>query len=91
MKKFVVGILTVVLVFTIGTTIAFASGTGQRRGCGFTDRDGDRICDYAGPDCGYIDENEDGVCDHYENRVRPQGGRGYGCGRGNGYGRGCGR
>ena len=64
MKKLVAGILTVILVVTIGTTTVFAAGAGRGNHCGygrnsggctasqtgycFRDADGDGICDYCG-------------------------------------------
>lgn len=78
-KKTVIGVLSTVLVLSIGVTSAFASS--PEHGQNFTDTNDDGVCDYAGNGYGctdadhgthchnghgknFTDENGDGVCDN---------------------------
>ena len=72
MKKFLVVLSTAALVFSMGTTGAFAAVTG--RGQHYVDANGDRICDHyygctmndtEGKGNNFIDADGDGICDHY--------------------------
>ncbi|MDU5209327.1 MAG: hypothetical protein E6441_08675 [Clostridium sp.] len=84
MKKTLIGILTTVMVLSIGVTSAFA--VSSRAGENFVDADGNGICDNYDEKQNingknYIDEDNDGVCDNYNSdngqgqRKRFRGGR----------------
>lgn len=90
MKKTLIGVLTIVIVLTIGVTSAFA--VSSRAGENFVDDDGNGICDNYKEnqkndvsqnisDKNFIDEDNDGICDNYTSgkeqgqRKRFQGGR----------------
>lgn len=79
MKRFV-RILTMALIFSVGSTTVIAAKSQQRRN--YVDEDGDGVCDNYGSNqngcgnrsgrgnrsgCGkgYVDEDGDGVCDNY--------------------------
>lgn len=79
MRKAFLGVLTAMILLSLGATTAFAAGHRSRHY--FVDADGDGICDNAGSMCIYADE--DGICDNY---ISCQGG---GCG--NSFRGGCGR
>lgn len=77
MKKGLIILLAALLVLSIGITSAFAVA-GTRR-AGYTDANGDGICDAR------IDSDGDGVCDSCPNSgVCPQDGTGAGYARQNG-------
>lgn len=78
MKKAFLGILGAIIAVSVGTTSAFAAGSGARRN--FIDTDGDGVCDNYGdrPSKGsknFVDEDGDGICDNFAS----------GQGKGNGY------
>ncbi len=63
MKKVVLGVLGTALALAVGTTGAFAAGSGVRRN--FIDADGDGVCDNIREGiCSYIDTDGDGICDN---------------------------
>ena len=78
MKRLTAGIITAVLILTLGGTTALASGRCHSRqelcypSCAFCDgpalhcqdTDGDGICD------NFADEDGDGVCDHHDEAIR---------------------
>lgn len=67
MKKAFLGILGAIIAVSVGTTSAFAAGSGARRN--FVDADSDGVCDNAGSNvCSYVDADGDGVCDNYGDR-----------------------
>ena len=59
MRKTFVGVITAVMVLSIGATSAFAVGSGTGRN--YADADGDGVCDRV---CSYVDTDNDGVCDN---------------------------
>ena len=61
MKKLLSGIVTGVMVLSLGTVSVFAAGPGCKSN--FTDTDGNGICDYADGVCAYADTDGDGICD----------------------------
>lgn len=84
MKRFV-RILTMVLVFSVGSTTVIAAKSQQRRN--YVDEDGDGVCDNYSADqngcanrrgrgnrsgCskGYVDEDGDGVCDNMKYSIK---------------------
>ena len=88
MKKLLTGVLAAALVLAAGTSTVFAVGhhgghhhglgAGTAAACaGWSDADGDGICDGCGCGRHYVDADGDGVCDNWS-----EGGRGTGCGRG---------
>lgn len=63
MKKVVFGILGTAIALAVGTTSAFAAGSGARRN--FARADSDGICDNVREGiCSYVDTDEDGICDN---------------------------
>lgn len=85
MKKSILGVLGMVVAFSMCTTTAFAAG----HGCGrnFVDADGDGVCDNINSTCIYTDADGDGICDNYATGqvVSGRHGRGSHGGCGNGF------
>ena len=86
MKKMMAGILTSIAAVCIG----MASIPAVAQGVGFTDNDGDGVCDNratrvtgqatAGQGAGFTDNDGDGVCDNRATRVAGQATAGQGAG-----------